>query len=102
MKIEKLFSIPNVLSGYRILALPFIVRAIFIEDRHLYITLLAINFITDILDGQIARRFGQETEFGAKLDSFADIGTTLMAFAGMVLLEWSFVLAHQYAFESVI
>ncbi|WP_371412031.1 CDP-alcohol phosphatidyltransferase family protein [Sphingobacterium sp. HMA12] len=32
----------------------------------------------------IARLFKLQTEFGAKLDSVADIGTYLMAFMGMI------------------
>jgi phosphatidylglycerophosphate synthase len=33
---------------------------------------LIIAGLTDFLDGFLSRRFGQVTEFGAKLDSFAD------------------------------
>jgi CDP-diacylglycerol--glycerol-3-phosphate 3-phosphatidyltransferase len=89
------------LSAYRILALPFIVWSIVQGDKHLYITLLSINLITDILDGLIARTFHLETELGARLDSLADIGTYLMAFSGMIVLEWDFVSAHAAVFCTV-
>ena len=62
--------IPNMLSLLRMilsfLLIPFIpVRVGFIV---VYITI----GITDVLDGFIARKFGYESDFGAKLDSIAD------------------------------
>lgn len=93
-----IINIPNALSAYRIAALPFIIDAIATGNNHLFIALLSINLITDILDGFIARTFKMETELGAKLDSVADIGTYLMAFAGMIVLERTFVREHKMAF----
>lgn len=98
MTSEKKLNLPNVLSAYRILALPFIVWTIAAGEKQAYITLLSVNLVTDILDGLIARRFGLETEFGARLDSIADIGTYSMAFAGMIVLEQAFVEAHAVEF----
>jgi len=99
---EKVVNIPNALSVYRIVALPFIIYTIATGNKQLYITLLSINLITDILDGLIARTFKLETELGARLDSFADIGTYIMAFSGMIVLEKEFVGEHSIAFILVI
>lgn len=103
MKQNKLqvVNVPNVLSAYRILAFPFIAWSIIQGNKQLYITLLCINLITDILDGLIARTFKLETELGARLDSLADIGTYIMAFTGMLVLEMDFVKAHAVAFSVV-
>ncbi|HMR19625.1 MAG TPA: CDP-alcohol phosphatidyltransferase family protein [Sphingobacterium sp.] len=99
MKIkENIYNIPNALSAYRILALPFITYALVTQDRTLFITLISINLITDILDGLIARAFQLQTELGARLDSLADIGTYIMAFSGMTLLEWDFVTTYRWEF----
>ncbi|HEY6159928.1 MAG TPA: CDP-alcohol phosphatidyltransferase family protein, partial [Bacteroidia bacterium] len=57
---------------------------------------------TDIADGLIARTFKLETEFGARLDSFADLGTYILAFTGMVALEHIFVHEHIVAFTVLI
>jgi cardiolipin synthase len=95
---EKILNLPNLLSAYRILALPFIIWTITAGDKQLYITLLSINLITDILDGLIARTFKLETEFGARLDSIADIGTYIMAFSGMIVLQSDFVAEHSVPF----
>ena len=97
-KKENRWNVPNALSAYRILALPFISYALFTADRDLFILLLSINLISDILDGLIARLFNLQTEFGAKLDSVADIGTYLMAFIGMITLEKGFVMAYKIEF----
>ena len=101
-KKENIWNVPNALSIYRILALPFIIYAIRVGDKPLFITLLSINLITDILDGLIARVFHLQTELGARLDSLADIGTYIMAFAGMIMLERSFVMEHRIEFSLLI
>ncbi|EEI90849.1 CDP-alcohol phosphatidyltransferase [Sphingobacterium spiritivorum ATCC 33300] len=101
-KKENIWNVPNALSIYRILALPFIIYAICVGDKPLFITLLSVNLITDILDGLIARLFHLQTELGARLDSLADIGTYIMAFAGMIVLERSFVMEHRIEFSLLI
>lgn len=97
-KKENRWNVPNALSAYRILALPFISYALLTADRDLFILLLSINLISDILDGLIARLFNLQTEFGAKIDSIADIGTYLMAFIGMITLQKGFVMAYKIEF----
>lgn len=94
-------NIPNILSFYRILALPFLIYSVYYSKDELFILLLSINLISDILDGLIARTFKLETEFGAKLDSVADIGTLLMAFAGMFFLKRDFFDIHAYEFLTI-
>ncbi len=80
---EKVLNIPNVLSFYRLAAFPLILWFIVKEKELLFIIFLVISFATDIADGFIARRFGLETKFGAKLDSLADDLTYLLAIAGI-------------------
>jgi len=95
---EKIFTIPNVLSFYRILAIPAVILSLVQHDRSLFVLLICINLITDILDGLIARMFKMCTEFGAKLDSLADIGTFLLAISGFLVFEGNFVSEHRVAF----
>lgn len=98
MNQEAKFNIPNVLSAYRLFAIPFILAAIWYQQRQIFVALLCINLITDILDGYIARRFKLETEFGARLDSLADIGTYLLAVLGLLRFEKDFMATHTIAF----
>jgi len=95
---ENILNVPNLLSFYRLLAIPFIVWSLFSENRTLFITLICINLITDILDGLIARTFNLCTEFGARLDSLADISTFLLSISGFWIFEKLFVIEHQIAF----
>ncbi|WP_296148221.1 CDP-alcohol phosphatidyltransferase family protein [uncultured Flavobacterium sp.] len=95
---ENILNVPNLLSFYRLLAIPFIVWSLFEENRTLFITLICINLITDILDGLIARAFNLCTEFGARLDSLADISTFLLSISGFWIFEKPFVIEHQFAF----
>ncbi|MBR5735176.1 MAG: CDP-alcohol phosphatidyltransferase family protein [Bacteroidales bacterium] len=62
--------IPNILSASRIaLCLPLLlVDTMSLPFRVLYV----IGGTTDMLDGFLARRWGAESEFGARLDGLAD------------------------------
>lgn len=97
-----IYNVPNALSAYRLVALPFIIASIFYGNKNLFITLITVNLITDFLDGFIARTFHLETELGAKLDSLADMGTYISAVAGMLVLEKEFVNNHTNALALLI
>jgi len=91
---EKFWTIPNVLSLYRLVMFPVILYFLLKEKQEIFVTLLIINLVTDILDGFIARNFNQRTLIGAKLDSWADFGSYILAFGGVFVFEWSFVKDH--------
>ncbi|MFL5752984.1 MAG: CDP-alcohol phosphatidyltransferase family protein [Bacteroidia bacterium] len=91
-----IWNIPNVLSLYRIASVPFVLYLIYSGKQQAFVILLSINLITDILDGFIARRFNMQTDLGAMLDSWADVGTYILAFAGLLKFEWSFVVAYKW------
>ncbi len=93
-KKEKYFTIPNVLSFYRLVSFPFVLAIALKGNESLFAVLLVINLVTDILDGLIARIFNQQTEIGAKLDSLADEGTYILAFLGIYLFKWEFIRPH--------
>lgn len=95
-------NIPNILSGWRLLSFPLLVYFIFTGNRSSFILLLSINLITDILDGLIARVFRLQTNFGARLDSLADMGTYIAAFTAFIVLEWPFVSSKAVAFSVLI
>jgi len=76
--------IPNLLSALRIaLCLPLLmVDAMTMSFWTLYV----IAGITDMLDGFLARRWGVESKFGARLDSLADFVFVLVV--GYKLFPW--------------
>ena len=69
------YTIPNLLTGFRILLIPLIVGLYYLPygwgDMVAGI-LFAIAGVTDTLDGYIARRLGQVSRLGAFLDPVAD------------------------------
>ncbi|MGL5888571.1 MAG: CDP-alcohol phosphatidyltransferase family protein [Bacteroidia bacterium] len=95
-------NIPNILSGWRLLTFPVLMYFIVTGNRSAFILLLSINLITYILDGLIARIFKLQTNFGARLDSLADMGTFIAAFTAFIVLEWPFVLSKAVAFSVLI
>lgn len=65
-------TLPNFLTMSRIVFLPFFI-ALYLYDFKVMATLLLIGInVTDWLDGYIARRWNQESAFGAFLDPVAD------------------------------
>ena len=76
--------IPNLLSALRIaLCLPLLlVDAMTVPFWVLYV----IAGMTDMLDGFLARRWGVESKFGARLDSLADF--VFVIAAGYKLFPW--------------
>lgn len=66
-------SLPNVLTGFRFIAAPLLLWLAWKGQGFAFMALLAVAFLTDVLDGFVARLTHQVTEFGARLDSWADI-----------------------------
>ena len=87
LKDKSLYSIPNLLSFYRIISFPAVLYFALTRNELMYFILILIDLITDILDGFIARRFNLQTEFGARLDALADIGMYILAFSGVVIFK---------------
>lgn len=68
---KRIFTIPNLLDFFRIIASPLIGWLILTDWKY---TVLALGFVfaTDLFDGYIARNFNQKSEFGEILDPIAD------------------------------
>ena len=70
---KRVFTIPNLLSFFRLCLIPVIVWLYCIRKNYLMTTLvLLLSGITDVVDGIIARRFGMVSELGKALDPVAD------------------------------
>jgi CDP-diacylglycerol--glycerol-3-phosphate 3-phosphatidyltransferase len=69
------WTVPNVLSLSRLLAAPVGLWLAYIGASTAYVWLLAASLITDLLDGKIARWLNQSSDWGARLDSWADFAT---------------------------
>ena len=76
---KDLFTIPNVLSLFRLLLIPVYVvlylKAEKPEDYFLAAAILAVSCLTDLIDGKIARHFNMISNTGKILDPLADKAT---------------------------
>jgi cardiolipin synthase len=74
MKLKFEPTIPNYLTTIRFAAIPFMAAAIYAGER--YNTLAFFLFVgiwlTDVLDGYIARQYNQTSDFGKVFDPFVD------------------------------
>ena len=91
-------NIPNILSFYRLISFPVVLIFALLGYENLFVVLLVINLITDIFDGLIARMLKQQTEYGARLDSIADIGTYILAVTGVFVFKWNDFAPHMLSF----
>ncbi len=94
MRAERLFTLPNLISGYRLATFPLILWLAATGRETLFAVLFCINLISDILDGLIARAFNQATRLGARLDSLADITLYILAAAGMAKFKRADLAPH--------
>ena len=70
---RKTLTAPNLLTGFRFLASPVLIWLAWNGLSLAFMILLAVAFLTDILDGFVARLTHQASHFGAQLDSWADV-----------------------------
>ena len=76
MKSNRVFTIPNLLSLLRLLMIPLFIWTYTVkQDDLLTALMLGLSGLTDILDGQIARRYGMVSDLGKALDPIADKAT---------------------------
>lgn len=66
-------TVPNCLTGFRFVAAPGLLWLAWHGYGLLFMGLLALAFLSDLLDGFAARILGQISQFGATLDSLADV-----------------------------
>jgi len=92
--IANLRTLPNQMTAIRLLLLPCL-WLFALLDLNMFLGIgLVVAFATDILDGFIARRMNQSTDFGAKFDSLADNLLAPSAIAWMLLLKPDLFVSH--------
>lgn len=85
---KDIWTIPNILSYFRILLIPVMVLCfLYVENSWAAVTVIVISGITDVADGFIARRFNMVSDFGKFIDPVAD-KLTQTAMAGCLLLRY--------------
>ena len=96
VKGENIINLPNFISLYRLLAFPVILFMALTGRENGFVILLCISLVSDVLDGNIARIFKLQTNFGAALDNLADICTYAMAILGLFVFKWTEIEPHSW------
>lgn len=84
---DRILTIPNLLSSYRLAAAPVAVWVALEGRRDAFFILVIISLVSDLVDGPIARFFDQGSRIGARLDTIADACTLLAGLLGLYVLE---------------
>lgn len=90
------FNIADWISLYRIISWPFIILVLVLEEKNVFAWLLLISFVSDIVDGILARKLRIISDRGAKLDSIGDFLTLVAAVAGFIYFEPAFIADHLF------
>ena len=69
---DRILTLPNILSFFRLALIPAIVYAYDLELYGWALALLLLSGATDVIDGWIARTFHMVSDFGKALDPIAD------------------------------
>ncbi len=79
------FNLPIFLTVLRIVAIPLVVLFFYLDMPLTSSTIFGLAGLTDFIDGYLARKYNQESRFGAFLDPVAD--KLLVAVALILIVE---------------
>ena len=89
---DRILTVPNVLSGLRLLGVPVFLWLVLVERADVAaFLLLVVAGATDWLDGYLARRLNQRTRLGVLLDPLVDrlyIAATIIGLATRQFVPW--------------
>lgn len=88
----------NAVTLYRTIAFPFLVALIAIDRIDIFRWLLIVSFLTDLVDGYLARKFNATSVLGSKLDSIGDDLTILAAMIGLWVTRFDFIKSERIIF----
>jgi CDP-diacylglycerol--glycerol-3-phosphate 3-phosphatidyltransferase len=91
MKHKKAFMLVNLITFYRLTAALLLLILLARQEFGPFRCLLILSFLTDAVDGYLARRFNVLSVFGARVDSVADDLTVLVAILGIVVYRPDFL-----------
>jgi phosphatidylglycerophosphate synthase len=96
-----LCTIPNLLSIFRLFSVPVLLIFAWQGYEKEFLVLLVCALLTDLADGYLARRLHQESELGAKLDSWGDFALYITTPLSAWLL-WPELIIREAAYVIVV
>ncbi|GAA4280975.1 CDP-alcohol phosphatidyltransferase family protein [Gaetbulibacter aestuarii] len=88
------YNIADWFSFYRIAAAPILIVLLFSDNRNLFTWLLLLSYLTDAIDGYLARKLKIASPRGSQLDSFGDQVTLIVGLLGLFYFETRFIKAN--------
>lgn len=83
-----IFTIPNVICMVRLVGSLVLLVLALVGLRYWFVGLFVALTLSDWIDGRIARWLHQRSDFGARLDSFADAALYTALLVGTAILRW--------------
>ena len=87
----KNYNIADWFSFYRIFAAPFLLLLIWFDAQLIFTWFLLISYLTDAIDGYLARKLKITSARGSQLDSFGDQITLIIGLIGLFVFETAFI-----------
>ena len=86
----------NLITLYRIVTVPLLIALIFMNHPELFKWLLLVSLLTDLVDGELARKYKVTSLLGSRLDSIGDDLTILVGITGVFYFRYAFMTDHLY------
>ncbi len=99
---KMLYSLPNILTYIRILAVPLLAGCFYLEGdagKWLAVAIFTLAAITDFFDGYLARAWNQQSALGRMLDPIAD---KLLVSVVLLMLVCDGTIAGWYVWAAII
>jgi CDP-diacylglycerol--glycerol-3-phosphate 3-phosphatidyltransferase len=90
----KNYNIADWFSFYRVASGPFLILLIILDQRSLFTWLLLVSYLTDMIDGFLARQLEIASARGSQLDSFGDQVTLVIGLIGLYFFENEFIIQN--------
>jgi cardiolipin synthase len=97
-----LFSVPNILTYIRILAVPLLAGCFYLEGEAanwLALAIFVLAAVTDFFDGYLARAWDQQSALGRMLDPIAD---KLLVSVVLLMLVYSGTISRWHVWAAII
>ena len=87
MLLSKFATISNILTMLRLILAPVVLFFLLKHNWYAAFIVVIVAFLSDLLDGLLARFFNEQTEFGALLDPIADKVFLTACIWGLVFIQ---------------
>lgn len=94
VKARRPVRLVNAITFFRVAVFPFFILVLILHRIDIFKWLLLISFLTDALDGFLARKLKANSILGSRLDSIGDDLTVLAGLLGMFVFRWEFLKAE--------